>query len=271
VDNRNLVWFLSGLAAAGVAVCIAVSCSDQPKTKCTAGRGRFAAVYHPNGELPDGGCALNGEAIGVGVYNPLSSDGTNVDLTRGDVWIKGQSLAEAVAANGPDPNPAHQQNSMGTFATPEPVNDFCNVVNLNPAEQDVPGDDAGTAASTIKYEWSNVRVLVSPTRLGTELVGDLTYTNGCTMNYHVTALFPARECFVHGFCDCLPYADPDPDGGNNGTSGSGLSPDLFAEPVPGCAGDPALAQRLEAVSKVTCVPFGPLQTPLCVLKGDVPQ
>jgi hypothetical protein len=271
LDNRTLVLFLSGLAAAGAAVCIAVSCSDQPKTKCTAGRGRFAAVYRPEGDVPDGGCALNGEIIGVGVYNPPTADGTSLDLNQGSVSLRGQSLADMVALRGADPDTAHQQNSIGAFGQAEPVNDFCDVVNLNVAQQDFPADDAGTLATTVKYEWSNVRVLVSPARLGTQLAGDLTYTNGCTAKYHVTALYPARLCGFNGFCDCLPYADPDPDGGNNGTSGSGLSPDLFAEPVPGCAGDPALAQRLEAASKVTCVPFGPLQTPLCVLKGDVPQ
>ena len=230
-------------------------------------------MYRPSGALPDGGCALSGETIGVAVYNPATSDGTNVDLTRGDVWIKGQSIAEAVAANGPDPDPTHQQNSMGSFAAPEPVNDFCDVVNLNPAEQDIVGDDAGTAATTIKYEWSNVRVLVSPTRLGTQLVGDLTYTNGCTTKYHVTALYPARECLRHGFCDCLPYADPDLDGGDNGTPGSGISPDLFGAPVLGCGNDPDLAVRLEAASKVACVPLvrGTQETRFCVLKGDVPQ
>jgi hypothetical protein len=160
---------------------------------------------------------------------------------------------------------------VGAFAQEEPVNDFCDVVNLSPAQQDFPADDAGTPASSIKYEWSNVKVLVSPTRLGTQLVGELTFTNGCTAKYKVNALFPMRQCGVHGFCECLPYADPDPDGGDNGTIGSGLSPDLFADPVLGCAADPALAQRLEAAAKVTCAPVGPQQQLLCVLKGDVPQ
>ena len=101
----------------------------------------------------------------------------------------------------------------------------------------------------IKYEWSNVRVIVKPTALGTQLVGDLTYTadtiaiptpdpSNCTRHVPGEGPLPAdsvrrrksatRVQSVPDFCQCLPYADPD----NSRAFGSGLSPDLFGPQGP---------------------------------------
>jgi len=263
------------------ALCIVVSCSDQPKTKCTVGRGQFAAAYKPLSPLTDGGaCVRTGEVLGVEMYNQSNADKSSIDVNKGTVWIKGQSMVEAITENGGiDPNPAHQQNSIGDFGTSVPGSDtFCDVPALNPAEQDFPASDAGVPSTLkVKYEWSHVRVVVSPQALGTQLVADLNYTRNdttgdCTAAYHVTALYPHVDCSIQGlptFCKCLPYADPNPD--HERPRGSGISPDLFG---PSAFGDPeacmnsaAEAAAIEQDSKVTCDRI----TSLCVLKGDPPQ
>ena len=243
--------------------------------------GQFAAAYKATSPVPDGGaCARTGEVLGVEVYNPSNADKSSIDVNRGTVWIKGQSMVAAIVENGgANPNPAHQQNSIGDFATSVPGDDtFCEVPAMSAAEQDFPASDAGIANTIrVRYEWSHVRVVVSPPTLGTQMVGDLTYTKSdtsgdCTAQYHVTALFPHVDCSIQGlpnFCKCLPYADPNPD--DERPKGSGISPDLFG---PSAFGDPeacmnseAAAAAIERDSKVTCDRI----TSLCVLKGDPPQ
>lgn len=275
MDHRNVTVFLAGLSALGVALGIAVSCSDQPKVKCTAGRGRFAAAYTPTTALsPDAGCALTGEAIGVEVYNQGTADGKNVDPNTSVVYLRGESITSAVTAQGA-PDTAHPQNSIAPFETTEPGEDtFCRLANPSSAEQDLPGTDAGTPPTTIKYQWSNVRFVVRPETLGSQMVADLTYTrDSCVANYHVTALYPAVRCEVDGtaldFCKCLYYGDPTPD--YNRPKGSGISPDLFGfAPAFGdaeCDKSAAQAQAMEDASKVKCDHV----THYCVLKGDPPQ
>ncbi len=310
MDNRSLVLFLSGLAAAGAAACIAVSCSDQPRPKCTSGRGPFAAVYTPSGATATGDCAVKGQRIGVEAYNPPNSDRTNADLSKGLIAVKGAGIQDAIDSHGgtPDPDTTHKTLSIGNFATSEPGGDnYCDVPTLNPAEQNLPfvpevppmpipdaGPDAFTPAvpavpgQHIKYEWSNIKVVVKPSGLGTQLVGDLSYTadnttpdagtQACTQTYHVRAVFPSVDCHklddmgnpvdppTMDFCHCLPYADPD----NNRTTGSGLSPDFFGPPAPlghdpgACESNPANAAAMEAQAKLKCDP----DLFLCVLKGD---
>jgi hypothetical protein len=209
VDNRSLVLFLSGLATAGAAVCIAVSCSDQPRAKCTTGRGNFTAVYTHTGGDTDGGCVIPGEVIAVQAYDLPNSDRSNADLNKPLMAIKGSTMANAID-NHPDPDPTstHSPNSVGPFTTGTPGGDnFCDVPTLSVAEQDLPGvpemPEAGPDGSTVpaidpqhvKYEWSKVRVYVTPAANGVQMIGELTYTvDACSTSYHVTALFPSIGC-----------------------------------------------------------------------------
>jgi hypothetical protein len=275
VDNRDTKLFLAGLAAVGLAVVIAASCSDQPKTRCTTGRGRFAATFKSSAPLPDAGCALAGEDIGVETFNPPLGDGKGVDIERATVWMRGQSMTDAIQVQGA-PDPAHPLDAIGDFSTSTPGDDkFCHVGAIKPAEQVLPGTDAGIAPTSIKYEWSNVRFVVAPEALGTQMAGDLSYTrDGCTVAYHVTALYPSVRCEVDGtardFCKCLPYGDPTPE--YDRPIGSGISPDLFGFGAPrfgdqACDVSEANAQAMEDASKVRCDHV----THLCVLKGEPPQ
>jgi len=217
-------------------------------------------------------------------------------------------MAAAIEAHGA-PDTMHNPNSVGDFTTPTPGgDDFCQVPTFPqqgeqqlpfiPAVPPIPPDpDAGPDAEgtpgvpavpgqNIKYDWSNVRVLVRPTANGTQLAGDLTVTTDttadpdagaahCTATYRVQALFNPNQVAcgkavdggeIADFCQCLPYSDPD----NGRSLGSGLSPDLFGPQPPAsaaCELDPGNAAALEAASKVQCHP----ELHLCVLKNDPPQ
>jgi hypothetical protein len=263
VDNRSLVLFLSGLAAAGTAVCIAVSCSDQPRNKCQSQRGQFNAVYEYKGGDTDGGCAIAGEILGVESYNAPNSDRTNADLSKGSMAIKGNSL---VAANDshpdPDSNMDHKINSIGNFTAPEPdSNDFCNVPTMNDSQQVVPfiprvppmpildaGPDGPDATPEeppidgldIKYAWSNIKVKVTASFNGLAFAGDLTYqvnttsedpaTDGGTISQPCTATYRVRALFNPNQIPCDKVID---DAGTTGPDFCQCLP--YADPANGRA------------------------------------
>lgn len=98
--------------------------------------------------------------------------------------------------------------------------------------QDSGGEDGGEDAGgegqppvDVKYEWSNIRVWVTPALIGVHWTGELTYTkDGCSAPYHVVAVAPAAWCDDgngnpdESLCSAAP----------NGKLpiGSGISPDL---------------------------------------------
>src|SRR5262249_27511332 len=63
----------------------------------------------------------------------------------------------------------------------------------------IPLDDGGSIAMTpkthIKYDWSNVKIYVSASAIGTQMSGDLKLTqDACTATYHVTGLAGNVDC-----------------------------------------------------------------------------
>ena len=253
MDKRSLVLYLSGLAATGAVVGLAASCSDQPRIKCTAGHGAFAAVYTPKGGGADP-CGMPGEQIGVEAYNFPLGDKSNLDPNNGSLGLEPIDLAAHIDEHGgKDTSNGRLPYSLGKWATSEPTgDDFCTVENPNAIEQDlpfVPGKppttpDAGDGEDPIpslymKYAWSNVRFYNTPASSGTQLVADLSFTRTdgaedggagtpCTAEYHVVGLWPAFDCSADppamGIDEtkCSPFADPS----KNRPTGSGISPDL---------------------------------------------
>ena len=249
MDKRSLVLYLSGLAAAGAVVGLAASCSDQPRIKCTAGHGPFAAVYTHTGGMD---CGLKGDMIGVEAYNYPLPGNTNVDPKRGSVGIQPLAIDEELAKHrAPDPNPAHKPYAHSDWATSEPTADnFCTAPNMNVIEQDlgevpaVPPSDAGPGSPSsppisLRYEWTNVRFYNTPAAPGTQLIADLAYTKTthgvdggmgttCSGTFKVTGLWPA----VHCEDDMDPTkadptkCSPEPDLSKNRPTGSGISPDI---------------------------------------------
>jgi hypothetical protein len=221
-------------SAAWALVALAASCSDQPKVRCAA-RGQFAAKYvlvSGNGDCSK----LAGDLLGVGTYNGSNGDGTpNWD----DATIAIQPYALAgLAGNGAMGDSIF---SSGHFSTAEPNDsNFCDVPTLSAAEVHVA---AITSASTdamqnvtcpapamdVKYEWSDVRVVVSAAVLGTELAGDLTYTaNGCVAKYRVWAVSPPISCALP--ITAPPPADDDASA-DDGAADGGAATDAMDESV----------------------------------------
>lgn len=205
VSNRSThaVRLLSALSVLSLG---AMGC-DQPAPKCGVARGMFAATYTlVSGE---GECAmLHGDLLGVQAYNArTSASDDRPDYDKTSVAIQPQALTDLLGASAglADPNEDDLPYALGRFAHSSPKSSYCDVPELSVArlrlpeiaEQEV---DACTTlpvqpAVDISYEWSNVRVLVTPANYGTRFEADLTYTNGdCTATYKVAAIYPVVSC-----------------------------------------------------------------------------
>jgi hypothetical protein len=244
------------------AMFVTASC-DQPPVLCTTGRGDFAATY----TLVEGGaeCSdLKSEILGMNAYSPEKggpNSGSMADWGRSSVaigserigWLTDRAARSMVSGT----NAAHRPYAVGDFPQ-YPTDDFCAVPSMKTAdaEIDMPAipaiaDDPSTEeddsqpavpATHYKYAWSNVKFLVTPVAIGTQMTADLVFTrNDCTARYTVKAVYPARNCestTVPGTPDldfCAPEAKPD----KGIYVGSGISPDFpvdcveFDPPFPG--------------------------------------
>jgi hypothetical protein len=237
-------WGALGLVAVATsALAPATGGCTQPRVTCVTGRGDFAAKYTlVSGSGP---CAmLHGDTIGVQSYNAMGDDHPKLEDTS--VGLRAASLGALVQhaedQGVADANAAHKPYAFGRFDSAEPAgDDFCTVPALSAAEQDLPlvpavppdpntPGDMGTPeqpATHVKYEWSHVRVLVTPAATGTQFAADLTYTqDGCVATYRVAAVYPSVACAdANGQPDnSLCAAEPDPAAGR--AVGSGISPDF---------------------------------------------
>jgi hypothetical protein len=213
--KRTLAALLA-LSLPGVVAALASSCAE-PSNDCTAGHGLFAVRYTlvPGSKQGDGTCdQLTGELVGLEKYNPATmgdggeSDGSPgafvQDLTRAFLVVRSNTLG-SLANNlvTPDMTAAQVQklqaeaDSVGNFSSIKPdANGICTVPTLSPAEIKAPMMGM-TPATDIKYVWSNVRVLVTPSYDGLEMAADLTFTqDGCTAQYQALGLFPGVSCSV---------------------------------------------------------------------------
>ncbi|MGK3997129.1 hypothetical protein [Sorangium sp. So ce1024] len=238
-----------------VLAALVASC-EQPRMNCTTGHGGFAATYtlKPGSKQGEGDCdTLRGEIIGLEKYNPSKPDDrTQQDLSRALLAIRATGLG-ALAAEAEAAGVAVDAGavvSMGEFAAVEPdEGDVCTVASLSAAEVELPASD-DRPATRLRYEWSNVRVLVTPSFPGTLMAADLTYTkDGCTASYSVVGLWPAVSCAApavegaEGVETDPSLCDPQADIAAGRLTGSGINPDLE--------------------ERVTCDP----ETALCVLKA----
>lgn len=273
MNIKTLGWLL-GVTALASSTSI-VACS-QASVQCQVGHAGsglpYAAKYYAVG-TPGATCASKGDQIGFETYHPKGGgdNGEQPDFSvPSNVAFQNDSLGGMIAGRkgrGLDPEGVGSQDpssgahiapkrapyASGKFTTVEPVDDFCVVTDLVPAEQDFtsaeavppdpmdpmdPGLDA-LPASTMKYEWSDVKVYVTAASLGTQFAGHLKYTQDtCSAEYNVAGVWPAVSCGVDKDVDdgmggmmkitvpqeslCCPSADPL--GGR--ITGSGINPDF---------------------------------------------
>ncbi|AUX39468.1 hypothetical protein SOCE26_008600 [Sorangium cellulosum] len=227
----------SGIQLGGMFVLAALLAScDQPRIECTTAHTGFAATYtlKPGSKRGEGDCdKLRGEIIGMEKYSPSSADDPEVqDLSRALLAIRATGLGAlaggAEAAGVPIDKGAVV--SMGEFTSVDPdERDVCSVPSLSPAALEIPAIEDSPATS-LRYEWSNVRVYVTAALPGTQMTADLTYTkDGCTASYSVVGLAPAVSCGVEGMegpTTDPSLCDPEADPAAGRLIGSGINPDL---------------------------------------------
>lgn len=242
---RNL-----GLMAGAVALAIwGIGC-DQPQIDCRVLHGDFVAKYTLTSGGPE--CSgLVGDVIGVQSYYAAASDRKTADLTRSLLAIRAAELpglVDEAETFGDDTTVTKQEfNAVSDFKATEPdEGNACAVTDTMTAEVSVnaipanagdpmdPDDDyPGRPATTIKYEWKNVRVLVEPSNPGNMVEAELQYTvNGCSATYNVVAIAPVIDCQIYdengdgtGMGD-NDLCDDKPDPKYGLSFGSGISPDL---------------------------------------------
>ncbi|MFT3776190.1 MAG: hypothetical protein QM820_63410 [Minicystis sp.] len=231
--NRYLLLPALAFAAATLPSC------GQPRIDCTTGHGGFAARYtlKAGSKQGEGTCdTKKGEIIGLEKYNPSTAGNEKEqDLSRAVLAIQSSAignLASAAEGAGLMVDRAKVL-SLGDFVSTTPDDkDVCSVETLSAAAIDVPMIDMQPATS-LRYEWSNIRVRVTTAYPGTQMVAEVKITeNGCSAAYTVLGLWPAIGCEAldemgngTGKPDpvrCDPDADPDA----GRPTGSGINPDF---------------------------------------------
>jgi len=258
---QTLGWLLGAVALASAGSIVACS---QAAVQCTVGHAG-ATVNLPNG-LVNGysakytvkgtaaACVEEGDIVGFESYHPPGGgdDGLQPDFSKPTIMaLQASSLENLVRAKKKkaaiDENVDHKSYSVGPFSTVEPdTSAICVVPTLVPAQKDIPkvdavagmgGGDPGKPeepATSLKYEWTNIKMYVTAAVPGTQFTADLHYTkDACVVDYQVIGSWPAVPC---GDADdkpsdalCCPEADPN--GGR--PTGSGINPDFPMKCDPG--------------------------------------
>ncbi len=246
MNHRTYLRALPLLSFLGLAL-LNTRCADQPRVKCTVTSGPASARYTLVG-AKTGTCdgvvfaSLDiGEKIGLEAYGPLVNDPnvndeiTTLALKSGNV---GELVNNAESQGLMDADATHTPYSLGKFDHVYPDdNDVCTASGFTAAEIDLPDVPAYTAddgtpvpeqpATHIKYEWSNVRVIVNASSIGTQTFADLTYTqDGCVAQYQVAILSPYAQCTnadTGALEPNLCNSESDP---STGFPGSGIGPGI---------------------------------------------
>ncbi|MBN1208308.1 MAG: hypothetical protein JXB05_25840 [Myxococcaceae bacterium] len=207
---KNIVSGAAVLLGAGA---LLTGCNfDQPSAGCiTQDSPSWAAKYDlKEGQTIPDGCKAEmvGELLGVFKY-------TNPDAAgQSRLTLRPATLASRAAR---DPGDPYLQTAVGTLAEEPDAQEFCGATDFSPATVNAAAS-ASEDATSITYQFANVKVFASPKAPGTQLTGDVTITrDGCSLQYTVRALWPAVGC------------DPDPNNKNpleTCGEGSGISPDF---------------------------------------------
>ena len=127
MKTRNVTRILWCAAGPAILASLVASCSDQPRARCAAARGNFAATYRlVSGSGP---CSmLKGDVLAIQTYNGSNADKTP-NWEQASMAIQPQAitgmLQGAASAMVSDPNADDLPYSLGTFSTAEPgADDF---------------------------------------------------------------------------------------------------------------------------------------------------
>lgn len=212
---------LSTVVMLGLAGGLSACDSEQPDPGCivqdsTGGTwwAKFDAVDAPTGTC-DGFKPLVGDQLGVWKFaDPVANTATLV--------IRPLGLA-ALGQFDTDSTPAgfDKLQATGSLSVTKDADQFCAASGFTAAGVLANQGKYATAPQDINYQFDKVRVYSNPGAPGTQMTGELTYTNnGCTAHYVMRAIWPATQCD--------PDLDPsDPENGPSACGeGSGINPDF---------------------------------------------
>jgi hypothetical protein len=271
---------LKSVGAASIAGALAWSGCAQQGVSCATAHGAFAVKLTLKTDTA-GVCAESvGGVYGLATYNAVGAEG-RPDLDKASMAIQAEEfgiiVGDAEARLGDVVDPDGKLYAQGDFTAAEPAAGVCAVPELVAASKNVPlqplipevpevVDDPNTPedesapaepavpavqATAYKYEWSDLKFLVSEANQGTRFVGTLRLTinkeaiaddpatadvdesvpgSDCVAEYEAVGLYPAVYCMSED-ADGNPVADdrlcsatPIAEAGM--VTGSGISPDF---------------------------------------------
>lgn len=165
---------------------------DQPSAGCIVQDAvtNWVVKYDlKEGQSIPAGCetklALKGEALGVFKFTDPDKANSSV------LTLRPQGLYSRASR---DPGDPALQNAIGKLDDETDAQDFCGANEFNPATVNATSN-ATEGATSISYQFANIKVYSSPDAPGTQLTGDLTYTrDGCTAQFTARAMWPAKPC-----------------------------------------------------------------------------
>jgi hypothetical protein len=203
--------------------------------------GPMTANYELKQLVSGTGCdKLKAEPIGLETY--LTDPSNNKPSGINSLALKSQQMGvwvlngESYHADPTDPDDPgivdddHAPYALGKFTSKHPKGDVCTVPKLSVARLVLPtipehtvdddalpytfhdeeGEDEEPMPDVIpeqppldvSYEWSNVRVYVTPADVGTQWAADLTYKfNGCVAKYTAVGVNVHEECETDNDCE----------------------------------------------------------------------
>ncbi|CAM3899653.1 hypothetical protein G4177_06370 [Corallococcus sp. ZKHCc1 1396] len=210
---------LSTLVMLGTAGSLTACDFEQPSAGCIVQEGvwfvKYEAIEAPTGQNCAGSEALTGDDLGVFKF-------ANPDQGTSQLVIRPNALA-ALGQFDPGNTYAGLQ-TIGSLETTTDENDFCKATEFSSAGVNATtGEDYTAAPEAITYQFANVQVYSNPGAPGTQMAGELTYTNnGCVSRYAWRAMWPSTPCD--------PDAVPDETNGPDTCGeGSGINPDFKAQ------------------------------------------
>jgi hypothetical protein len=182
--------------------------ATQTKPQCRAQQAEYAAQYFKT--AMEGDCTdkvLTGEVLNLAYYRSDPSGGIP------KLAIESASVADAINS-GEEAIKDHpevkvelmpHEYALGSFKAVYPdAKDLCEAPTLTEAGvnvSEIPGDPAAmppvdpTPAVSIKYKWSNFKVITKPLSNAIHFGADLVRTDGdCKVTYKVSAINPALHC-----------------------------------------------------------------------------
>lgn len=186
--TKNIVSVAAAFLGAGL---LMTGCNfDQPSAGCIVqdGTNWFAKYDLKEGQNITSDCqakVISGEVIGVFKFtDPEKADSSVLTLRPQGLYSRALR----------DPGDPSLQTATGKLTDTTDAQDFCSATDF-PAAMVNASATSTAAATSITYQFANVKMYSAPDAPGTQLTGDLTYTrDGCTAEYTVRALWPATGC-----------------------------------------------------------------------------